>query len=191
MYKIVTEDGKELPPAYCDMTTDGGGWQVLLRRKDGTLDFDRPKHKYRLFFGDIQGEFWLGLAYMNRATLTGNHELRVELEDWEGNTSYAKYSTFKVGTGSRHFRLTIGGYSGTAGDSFSIANGMNFTTKDSDHDANSNGNCAEQVNAGWWFKNCFQALLTGRYGHGIIWSAWKGFGYSLKSCEMKLRTLEN
>lgn len=128
---------------------------------------------------------------MHHVTATGNHELRVELGDWEGNTSYAKYSTFAVARRFRHYRLTIGGYSGTAGDSFSIANGMNFTTKDEDHDGKSDGNCAELTNAGWWFKNCFQALLTGRYGQGIIWSAWKGFGYSLKSCEMKLRTLEN
>ena len=176
------------------MTTDGGGWVVFLRRKDGTVDFDRPYGDYRLFFGDLLGEFWFGLVNANRFSHLANHELRVDLEDWEGNTAYAKYTTFKVKSGvPLHFRLTVSGYSGTAGDSLSSANGMNFTAKDSDQDENDSGNCAIQTKAGWWFDNCFQALLTGPYSHtpqggrGIVWKDWKGLNYSLKSCEMKFR----
>lgn len=181
------------PTAYCDMTTDGGGWVVFLRRKDGTVDFDQRWGDYRRGFGDLKEEFWFGLVNVNRFTKLGKHELRVDLEDWEGNTAYAKYTTFKVATGFQHFRLTVSGYSGTAGDSFSSANGMNFSTKDSDYDGNPDVNCAELSKAGWWYSNCFQALLTGRYSHtphggnGIVWKDWKGFNYSLKSCEMKIR----
>lgn len=192
VYGIIT-DSRD---AYCDMTTDGGGWLVLLRRKDGTVDFYQRRNEYRVGFGDLRGEFWFGLASMHRFTKDVNHELRVDLEDWEGNTAYAKYSTFKVKMNTEEFRLTVGGYSGTAGDSFSSANGMNFTTKDADNDDNPDENCATRTKAGWWFKNCFQALLTGPYSHtsqggGIVWKDWKDFGYSLKSCEMKIRPVGN
>ena len=37
------------------------------------------------------------------------------MEDFEGNTSYALYSQFAVGSEEDGFRLTAGGYSGTAG----------------------------------------------------------------------------
>ena len=42
---------------------------------------------------------------------------RVDLEDFDGNVTFAEYSTFKVADSSDKYRLSIGGYSGTAGDS--------------------------------------------------------------------------
>ena len=42
--------------------------------------------------------------------------LRVELEDFEGNITYAEYTTFKVADEADKYRLLIEGYSGTAGD---------------------------------------------------------------------------
>lgn len=181
--------------AYCDMITDGGGWLVVLRRVNGTENFNRRLVYYRRGFGNPLTEFWFGLLNLNRYHHT-NHELRVDLEDWDGQTAYAKYLTFRVATGFRHFRLTVGGYSGTAGDSFSSANGMNFTTSDSDLNGNENANCAQLSKGGWLFNNCFQALCTGPYSHlpqggnGIIWKTWRGFQHSLKKCEMKIRPRE-
>lgn len=43
--------------------------------------------------------------------------MRVDLEDFEGNVRYAEYTTFKVADEGDKYRLLIGGYSGTAGDS--------------------------------------------------------------------------
>ena len=43
--------------------------------------------------------------------------LRVDLEDFDGYVSFAEYSIFKVAGGSDKYRLLIGAYNGTAGDS--------------------------------------------------------------------------
>ena len=43
--------------------------------------------------------------------------LRVDLEDFDGNITYAEYTTFQVADEAEKYRITIGGYSGTAGDS--------------------------------------------------------------------------
>ena len=43
--------------------------------------------------------------------------LRVDLEDFEGNITYAEYTTFKVADEADKYRLLIRGYNGTAGDS--------------------------------------------------------------------------
>ena len=199
LYRIRIDSGnKELyRTAYCDMNTDGGGWLVLLRRKDGTVDFDQSWDSYLRLIGYLQGEFWFGLANIKDALSSQDQELRVELEDWEGNSAHAKYADFRIRKRNSKYALVVGGYSGTAGDSLSSSNEMAFSTKDSDNDNNNIGNCAKYSNSGWWFNNCFQALLTGPYSHtpqggrGIIWMDWKGFNYSLKSCEMKMRPRNN
>ncbi|KAK4819918.1 hypothetical protein QYF61_014902 [Mycteria americana] len=45
---------------YCDMTTDGGGWIVFQRRQNGLTDFFRKWADYRVGFGNLEDEFWLG-----------------------------------------------------------------------------------------------------------------------------------
>ena len=44
--------------------------------------------------------------------------LRVDLEDFEENITYAEYKTFKVADEADKYRLTLGEYSGTSEDSF-------------------------------------------------------------------------
>ena len=59
----------------------------------------------------------LNAGNRNLAQLTADtpHELRVDMRALNGSTAYAQYSNFSVGTEADNFRLTVGGYSGTAG----------------------------------------------------------------------------
>ncbi|XP_064163901.1 fibrinogen C domain-containing protein 1 isoform X3 [Anguilla rostrata] len=105
---------------FCDMSTDGGGWTVIQRREDGSVNFFRGWDSYREGFGKITGEHWLGMKHIHALTIQANYELRIDLEDFENSTAFAQYGTFGVGLFSVNpdddgYPLTIGDYSGTAG----------------------------------------------------------------------------
>ena len=117
MYTINPDGGKPIP-VLCDMTTDGGGWTVFQRRMDGSVDFYRDWKAYKEGFGSLSGEFWLGNDNLHRLTYANDVMLRVDLEDFEENITYAEYKTFKVADEADNYRLTLGEYNGTAGDSF-------------------------------------------------------------------------
>ena len=177
------------------METDGGGWNVFQRRQDGSVDFYRNWTDYENGFGNLNGEFWLGLGKINRLTKEQSNTLRVDLGDFDGNTRYAQYTTFSVGDSTTEYTLTVGGYSGTAGYSLTYHNGMKFSTGDNDNDNRRFFNCAQVLQGGWWFNACYDSHLNGLYHHnpvissdnGIIWTHWKGWYYSLKFTEMKTR----
>ena len=101
----------------CDMTTTGGGWTVFQRRLNGSVYFFLGWASYKNGFGNLDSEFWLGNDKLHRLTAADNMTLRVDLEDFDGNITYAEYTTFKVADESDKYRLLIGRYSGTAGDS--------------------------------------------------------------------------
>ena len=84
---------------------------------DGSVDFYRGWAEYKFGFGNLNGEFWLGNDNLHRITAAGNMTLRVDLEDFDGNITFAKYSFFTVADSADKYRLWIGGYNGTAGDS--------------------------------------------------------------------------
>lgn len=78
------------------METAGGGWTVIQNRQDGSLDFNGTWQEYREGFGSPQGEHWLGNAALHALTATGQHQLRIELEDWHQQKRHATYNNFKV-----------------------------------------------------------------------------------------------
>ena len=79
----IDPDGSGAFDVFCDQTTAGGGWTVFQKRLDGSVDFYRGWADYKNGFGNLNGEFWLGLDTINRLTNTKNR-LRLDLEDTTG-----------------------------------------------------------------------------------------------------------
>ena len=170
---------------------------MIQRRKDGSVDFNRPWSDYEKGFGDLNGEFWYGLKNMNCLTQIGQWEMRVDFEFENKTRSYLHYNVFKVGSATDEYPLTISGFTGiTPTDPFSTHqhNGTKFTTYDNDNDQN-NRNCAvvanlARDNGGWWHYNCWQINLNIKY-NPVQWGsiALNGTFYNPRWIEMKIRPL--
>uniref|UniRef100_A0A3B4WUL2 Microfibril associated protein 4 n=1 Tax=Seriola lalandi dorsalis TaxID=1841481 RepID=A0A3B4WUL2_SERLL len=186
---------------YCDMSRDDTGssaekWTVIQKRQDGTVNFFMKWDHYKTGFGSAAGEYWLGLETMHLMTQAKSYELRVDMEDFEGQTVFAQYSSFSVGPESEGYKLNLGSFAGgAAGDSLSLHNGMKFTTTDKDQDTHSS-NCARLAYGGFWFAACFGANPNGVYtwgpsprAAGVQWNTFKGLEYSLKTMIMKIRPI--
>ena len=108
----INPDGLEDFRVYCDHKTAGGGWTVFQKRFDGSVDFNRTWDAFKHGFGNLKGEFWLGLDKIHRLTVSSNNTLRVDLADNLGNTAFAEYSLFTVASEQENYQLNLGRYSG-------------------------------------------------------------------------------
>lgn len=195
-YTIYLPDCRPLT-VLCDMDTDGGGWTVFQRRIDGTVDFFRDWTSYKQGFGSQFGEFWLGNDNIHALTTQGTNELRVDLADFDGKHDFAKYSSFQIQGEAEKYKLILGNFlGGGAGDSLTSQNNMLFSTKDQDNDQGSS-NCAVRYHGAWWYSDCHTSNLNGlylrglhkSYANGVNWKSWKGYNYSYKVSEMKVRLI--
>nr|XP_058969964.1 ficolin-2-like [Pocillopora verrucosa] len=137
-------DGHGAFSVFCDQTAAGGGWTVFQKRLDGSVDFYRGWTDYKNGFGNLHGEFWLGLDKIHRLTTTIKNKLRVHLMDTKSKTAYAEYNMLAVASENK-YKLSLGTYSGNAGDSLSRHRGQPFATKDKDR-----YRCAVTYKGAWW-----------------------------------------
>ncbi|EDW61099.2 microfibril-associated glycoprotein 4 [Drosophila virilis] len=188
--------GLEPFPVACDTRTAGAGWTVIQRRQDGSENFYRSWAEYRAGFGNLSAEFFMGLEPLHLMTHAEPYELYIHLEDFDGETRYAKYDRFVVANESDSYALSgLGKYTGDAGDALSYHVGMPFSTYDNDKTRN---RCALTYVGAWWYNSCQHSNLNGQYveggsyerklsGRGICWKSWRGYDYGYKLTQMMIR----
>ncbi|XP_062618011.1 microfibril-associated glycoprotein 4-like [Saccostrea cucullata] len=168
-------------PAYCDMTTMGGGWTAIQKRINGTLDFDRTWTEYKNGFGAPEQDVWVGNDVIHQLTKEGTSSLYVTITLQNGTTLYETYDRFSVSDEAGKYQLFLAGpATGTLGDSMlhtgdsrTDLSGMSFSTPDRDNDGYL-GNCAALSNrrGGWWFNWCADAFLNGQWSPGYWLWPW-------------------
>uniref|UniRef100_A0A3P8QBA4 Fibrinogen C-terminal domain-containing protein n=1 Tax=Astatotilapia calliptera TaxID=8154 RepID=A0A3P8QBA4_ASTCA len=172
---------------------------VFQRRLDGSVNFYRPWDQYKRGFGNAAGEYWLGLENVFYLTQRKRYELMVNMEDFDGNKVFARYSSFSINGESDGYRLNVSGFTnGGAGDALSYHNGQKFTTFDKDQGGSAR-NCAKTYLGAFWYNDCHYANPNGVYrwgadgtiyAVGVEWHQWKGYDYSLKTISMKIRPVQ-
>ncbi|GFN78520.1 fibrinogen-related protein 3.1 [Plakobranchus ocellatus] len=184
-YVILPGEGTE-GPILCDTHTDGGGWIVFQRRTNGDVDFYRGWTSYREGFGSVDGDFWMGNERIHKLTTQDAYEVRVDLR-YQGKEAFAGYESFVMKSEAEGYKLRLGTYIGSAGNS--IANNQAFSTFDRDNDA-SNENCAITFHGAWWYAACHSSNLNAQWGmgenKGPRWHPFSGVN-AVTFSEMKIR----
>ena len=177
----INPDGNGDFVVYCDMSRLDGvynGWTIFQRRVSDSVNFNKVWSDYKTGFGNLDGNFWLGLEKIRRITNSGTYKLyvAVQLQNPEALQTgqavrFAEYNSFSLGTEATNYQLSVSSYNSTistAGDSLiSRHNGKYFSTRDRDND-NSPPDCAGQYQSGWWFNGCLDSNLNG---------VWESTGY--------------
>lgn len=194
---------------YCNMSIRGlGGWTVIQRRTNSSTTFDRTWQEYKNGFGDPTTNHWVGLQRIRDVVTSSpsgsRFQLYVGLESLSPIDPYAFafYESFSLDDEQSNYTLRVSEASedSSAGDSLHYHSGKQFSTPDRDNDMSYRNNCAQRFNTGWWFGNCHDSLLNGRYydtgvladlqlPDGIMWDTWATDRESLKSAFMAIRPL--
>ncbi|XP_051828435.1 angiopoietin-related protein 4 isoform X2 [Antechinus flavipes] len=184
----------------CKMTPEGG-WTVIQRRLNGSVDFNQPWEAYKSGFGDPNGEFWLGLEKVHHITGDRGSRLAVQLLDWEGNAQSVQIPFHLGGEDTAYSLKLTGPVAGELGPATKDGLSLPFSTWDRDHDLRTDLNCAKNLSGGWWFSTCGHSNLNGKYFHslprqrhqrkqGIFWKTWRGRYYPLQATTMLIQPTE-
>ncbi|XP_001850191.2 angiopoietin-related protein 1 [Culex quinquefasciatus] len=182
----------------CDQKYDKGGWIVIQNRLDGSVYFEREWAEYKSGFGNLKGEFWLGLDKIHEITSTKKYELVILLTDWSDTVKFAKYSEFRVAGEAEFYAIKkLGTFNGDTTDAMMMIQGTKFSTVDKNNEAMM-GTCVTTRRGGWWYieMTCGDSNLNGLYQNGgtggvdlevNFWTPIQGTNYGLKATRMMIR----
>ncbi|UYV64871.1 FIBCD1 [Cordylochernes scorpioides] len=134
---------------------------------------------------------------INEITRRDHWKLRVDLYNRQYNVTYAEYEDFWIEDETNNYRLQLGTYRGTAGDSLTYHKEKAFSTTDRKNNGPNSPDCANRHQGAWWFDNCLSSHLNGlnlngrhdRAGQGVIWQTFGGVQDSLIFSEMKINLM--
>ncbi|KFM77346.1 Techylectin-5A, partial [Stegodyphus mimosarum] len=180
---------------YCDMETDGGGWTIIQRRGIGFSSpesFFRDWKEYKMGFGNVNNDYWLGNENIFSLTNEGLYSIRFDITDKHGKSVYALYDIFAIDNENKNYRVHVRGYSGDAGSGMILSDDRPFSTKDRKTDVDVAEHCAMTRQSGWWFKDCTDVNLNGLHMPGVedkrsmYWYKWQKY-VGMKYSTMKIR----
>ena len=91
--------------------------KVIQRRLDGSVDFNRGWESYKLGFGFLSREFWIGNEKLSFLTNQKKYELRIDVTNSNGSSFFVSYNMFRISDEFSSYKLTnLGQYSGTGGE---------------------------------------------------------------------------
>ncbi|XP_053388633.1 ficolin-1-like, partial [Mercenaria mercenaria] len=102
------DDGRLLAN-YTGNTFNGD--KVFQKRFDGMLEFYRNFSEYENGFGAKDGEFWLGLKYIQELAAHGATEVRLDMSKADDTEAYETFQDFSL-TGTS-YTLNIGSRTGS------------------------------------------------------------------------------
>ncbi|KAM3914361.1 angiopoietin-related protein 3 [Leptodactylus fuscus] len=195
----IRPNNSEAFSAYCEFTTDSA-WTLIQRRTDGSVEFNQTWEDYTRGFGDLAGEFWLGLKKIFSLSQQADYILHIELQDWKGNQRFVEY-LFTLGGQETSYTLQLSQVLGNIPSALPEYTPLPFST--SDHHSQHLKCPAESSSGGWWKSSCGGTNLNGKYskpksrvkgerrrGQGLTWKPEKGRMYSLRSTKMMLYRTE-
>ncbi|NWX77160.1 FGL1L protein, partial [Alca torda] len=163
---IIQPTGLHPIVVYCEMNVTGGGWTVIQRNRQSTeITWAESWSTYKYGFGNVRTEYWLGTEYIHQISRQKVYQVRFVIWDAANNMKFADYNLFSLEDESHGYRLRLGAYSGSAGDSMTtnsastVHDNMKFSAKDLDQDTYS-GNCASSYGGGWWYSACYSVRLN-------------------------------
>ncbi|BFZ22436.1 hypothetical protein BsWGS_25475 [Bradybaena similaris] len=190
---IQPDDGLGTFAVLCEVVTPQEVWTVFQKRFDGSVSFYRGFNEYKNGFGNVNGEFWLGLDNIRRLLLQNkdNNRLKIDLREQSTGVTYNKtYPVFTIGPGDNYI-LSLSGVYNDSRWGISTSVGQMFSTYD--HGLSALADFSNRA-AGWWFDvNGGYVNINGIWGSNVtsrsmFWYEFRmSFYYPMDRTEMKFR----
>ena len=159
---------------------------VQRRRAPFDLPFNRTWNDYKNGFGDVSGEFWLGLEKLYRITNQPyvKYSIRLDMKLTSGASYYYECNNFYIADEKELYKIvSIGTPTAKTARYFLIA-GQRFATRDKDV----NLKCGANFNGFWYHSTKCTTYAYAPFNKKP--PAWSRISGSVEYTEIKIRPIE-